>query len=329
MAGRAWLDSTEEYAVTVAASLAGRFLEEGRNVGLIASGAHLETIPADRSDRQLVKMLESLAVVRADGALRSPSSSPSRRRLGRHDFMTVITPSLDERWVAALAEIAQRGVRVSAVLIEPGTFGSAPSPLLTVSALAAAGIPAHLVKYGEPIASAFASPAHNCEASVASLAIPCPPRLARAGHRRGGGGMRPAEGWASVILLGIVLLCTAWTVARTDVAPDGVSMAVLAVGGLLTGLGLAKLSTPDLLAHLFAILSGVFASLLLAVERMPLALGGRWARLGALGDLGAQWLAQAQAGDPLDDPRLLSIMLGAAVWLVSTPRPGCSSAAAG
>jgi transglutaminase-like putative cysteine protease len=136
-----------------------------------------------------------------------------------------------------------------------------------------------------------------------------PARLARA--------ITPAEGWASVILLGIVLLSTAWTVARTDVAPDGVSMAVLAVGGLLTGLGLAKLSTPDLLAHLFAIFSGVFASLLLAVERMPLAPGGRLARLGVLGDLGAQWLAQAQAGDPLDDPRLLSIMLGAAVWLVS------------
>src|SRR5215211_2893235 len=130
-------------------------------------------------------------------------------------------------------------------------------------------------------------------------------------------GISPAEGWASVILLGIVLLCTAWTVARTDVAPDGVSMAILAIGGLLTGLGLAKLSTPDLLAHLFAILSGVFASLLLAVERMPLADGGRWARLVALGDLGAQWLTQAQGGDPLDDPRLLAIMLGAAVWLVS------------
>jgi uncharacterized protein (DUF58 family) len=158
----AWLDSTEEYAVTVAASLAGRFLEEGRNVGMIASGAHLETIPADRSDRQLVKMLESLAVVRADGALPlAELLAVEGRRLGRHDFMTVITPSLDERWVAALAEIAQRGVRVSAVLIEPGTFGSAPSPLLTVSALAAAGIPAHLVKYGEPIASAFASPAHT------------------------------------------------------------------------------------------------------------------------------------------------------------------------
>jgi transglutaminase-like putative cysteine protease len=153
---------------------------------------------------------------------------------------------------------------------------------------------------------------------VVSVAHPVPasPRT-RWSLGRVARGMTPAEGWASVILLGVVLLCTAWTVARTDVAPDGVSMAILATGGLLTGLGLAKLSTPDLLAHLFAIISGVFASLLLAVERMPLALGGRLQRLGALGDLGAQWLLQAQAGDPLDDPRLLSIMLGAAVWLVS------------
>jgi uncharacterized protein (DUF58 family) len=156
----AWLDSTEEYAVTVAASLARRFLQEGRNVGLIASGAHLETIPADRSDRQLVKLLESLAVVRADGTIPlAELLAAEGRRLGRHDFLIVITPSLDERWASALAEITQRGVRVSAVLIEPGTFGGGPSSLLTVSALAAAGIPAHLVKYGEPIARAFAGAA--------------------------------------------------------------------------------------------------------------------------------------------------------------------------
>jgi uncharacterized protein (DUF58 family) len=155
----AWLDSTEEYAVTVAASLAERFLREGRNVGLIASGAHLETIPADRSDRQLVKILESLAVVRADGELPLPELLVAEgRRFGRHDFLLVVTASLDERWVAALSEIAQRGVRVSAALIEPETFGSGPSSLLIVSALAAAGMPAHLVKYGEPIARAFAGP---------------------------------------------------------------------------------------------------------------------------------------------------------------------------
>jgi uncharacterized protein (DUF58 family) len=156
----AWLDSTEEYAVTVAASLAQRFLHEGRNVGLIASGAHLETIPADRSDRQLVKLLESLAVVRADGsATLAELLAAEGRRFSRHDFLIVITPSLDERWVAALAELSQRRVGVSAVLIEPATFAPSPPSLLTVSALAAARIPAHLVKYGEPIARAFSLPA--------------------------------------------------------------------------------------------------------------------------------------------------------------------------
>jgi uncharacterized protein (DUF58 family) len=153
----AWLDSTEEYAVTVAASLAQRFLREGRNVGLIASGAHLETIPADRGDRQLVKLLESLAVVRADGALPlAELLAAEGRRFGRQDFLTVVTPALGERWVSALAEIAQRGVRISVALIEPATFGASPSSLLTISGLAAAGIPTHLIKYGEPIARAFA-----------------------------------------------------------------------------------------------------------------------------------------------------------------------------
>jgi hypothetical protein len=153
---------------------------------------------------------------------------------------------------------------------------------------------------------------------VVSLArpAPAPPRtswsLWRALRR-----LNPAEGWTSVILLAVVLLSTAWTVTRTDIAPDGPSMAALAIGGLLTGLLLAKLGVQDLLAHLFAIFSGLFCSLLLAIERMPLADGGRLARAYALIDLATQWIAQAQAGQPLNDPRLLAIMLGAAVWLVS------------
>lgn len=130
-------------------------------------------------------------------------------------------------------------------------------------------------------------------------------------------GLNPAEGWISVLLLAIVLLATAWTVARTEIAPDGLSVVALALGGLLTGLVLAKTRAPDLLAHLLAIVSGICASVLLAVERMPLAEGGRLARANALGDLAATWVVQAQTGAPLDDPRLLAMMLGAAVWLVA------------
>jgi uncharacterized protein (DUF58 family) len=152
----AWLDATEEYSVTVAASLARHFLDEGRNVGLIATGAHLETLAPDRGDRQLVKILESLAVVAADGHMPlAETLAAESPRFSRQTGLVIVTPSTDERWIARLAEIASHGVRSSVILVEPDTFGPAPSSILTVSGLASAGIPAHLVKFGDDIAASL------------------------------------------------------------------------------------------------------------------------------------------------------------------------------
>lgn len=153
----AWLDSTEDYAVTIIASLAGHFLRQRRNVGLIASGAHLEVIPPDRSDRQLVKMLEDLAVVQADGGLSlGEVLLAESRRFSRQDSLIVVTPSTDEGWVTSLTELAGRRVRTAAILVEPETFSHAPSSLMAISGLVAAGIPTQLVKYGDDIASVLA-----------------------------------------------------------------------------------------------------------------------------------------------------------------------------
>ena len=153
---------------------------------------------------------------------------------------------------------------------------------------------------------------------MASLARQAPlSPVSRWNPRRIGQSLQPAEGWSSVLLLAIMLLATAWTITRTEIDPDGLSMGALALGGLLTGLVLAKSAAPDLLAHLLAILSGVMASVILAVERMPLATGGRSARAEALLGLGQKWYATFQAGGRLEDPRLLAIMLGAAVWLIA------------
>lgn len=152
-----WLDSTEEYAVTLAASLARLLLAQGRNVGLIAQGAGAEILPADRGERQLVKMLETLAVVVADGERPLAEVMLAEgRRFTRHDTLLVVTPSTDEGWVDALAEIAGRRVRAAAVLIEPETFGPAPSSRFVVSRLVAAGVPTHMVKYGDELGRAMA-----------------------------------------------------------------------------------------------------------------------------------------------------------------------------
>jgi hypothetical protein len=81
------------------------------------------------------------------------------RRFTRHDTLLVVTPSTSEAWVDALSEIAGRRVRASAALIEPETFGPAPSSLFVVSRLVAAGVPTHVVKYGDDLSRALASPA--------------------------------------------------------------------------------------------------------------------------------------------------------------------------
>lgn len=127
----------------------------------------------------------------------------------------------------------------------------------------------------------------------------------------------PAEGWTSIFLLGIVLLATTWTIVLTKDVPDSLSMAALAIGGLLTGLLLAKARVLDLLAHTLGILFGMLATLLLTVERMPLALSGRMTRAIVLSELAQGWQVQLQTGQPLNDPVLLALLLGASVWLIS------------
>lgn len=151
-------ESTEEYAVTIAASLAGRLLEQGRSVGLIAAGARRHALPSDRSDRQYLRILEELATARAEGNRPlAEMITADGYRCSRDTVALVITPSLDEHWVPALQRLKMNGVGTAAIFLEPATFGSLGEPdgdvgaLVQVGALAAAGIPSYFVKQGDAL----------------------------------------------------------------------------------------------------------------------------------------------------------------------------------
>jgi uncharacterized protein (DUF58 family) len=153
-----WLDSTEEYAVTIAASLARHFLNQNRNVGLIASSRQPISIPTDRGGRQMLKILEQLAVVRADGDM--PFGEVLLAEGGqftRNSTVIAITSSTDEEWVQSLIGIISRHVQCVAITIEPSTFGGGDSSLFVVSSLASVGVPTYLVKYGDDISRALAT----------------------------------------------------------------------------------------------------------------------------------------------------------------------------
>ena len=153
-----WLDSTEEYAVTIAASLARHFLNQNRNVGLLANSQRLTTIPTDRGARQMLKILEQLAVVQADGTSTFGELLIAEgAQFTRNSTVIVITSSVDEEWVQALIGIVSRHVQAVAIMIEPSTFGAASSSLFVVSSLASIGVPTYLVKYGDDINRALAT----------------------------------------------------------------------------------------------------------------------------------------------------------------------------
>jgi uncharacterized protein (DUF58 family) len=150
-------ESTEEYAVTVAASLARHFLTQGRAVGLIAVAAEHLIVPADRGQRQQNKLMEELAVVHATGDLPVAAVlAAESERCSRNAALLVVTPSQDERWPGVLQQVRGRGIVGAAVVLEASTFGEAPSSLLLVGALASAAIPNILVKCGDQLDQALA-----------------------------------------------------------------------------------------------------------------------------------------------------------------------------
>jgi uncharacterized protein (DUF58 family) len=145
-------ESTEEYGVTIAASLAKHFLGQGRAVGLVAIGREHYLVPADRGQRQLTKLLEDLAVVRADGTMPiAEVLAGEGARCTRNAAVLVVTPSADDNWPGVLQSLRDRGIQTGAIVLEASTFGEAPASLFLVGALASCGIPSILVKRGDQL----------------------------------------------------------------------------------------------------------------------------------------------------------------------------------
>jgi len=108
----------------------------------------------------MVKILEFLAVVRADGT--QPLAETLLAEGGNFDrnaTVIVVTPSTDERWAQVLMNLNARGVGVVVVMIESSTFNGGESSLMVVSDLTAIGIPTYLLKYGDDIGRALATQA--------------------------------------------------------------------------------------------------------------------------------------------------------------------------
>jgi len=117
-------ESTVEYAVSLAASMASQIHARGRQVGLIANDAKGTVLEPHRAVRQDRLILDYLAVAQADG--RTPLTQTLAwdkiRRLPRR-AIAVITPSADPGWVRLLQAVRGRRSTMIVFYLDVASFG--------------------------------------------------------------------------------------------------------------------------------------------------------------------------------------------------------------
>jgi uncharacterized protein (DUF58 family) len=162
-------ESTEEYGVILASSLADRVLRQNRAVGLVAYGTcalddHPEPEPMpivvqpQKGKAHQWRILHALATVRAGGKWPLERVlAEMDRNLGRGMTLVVITPSCEPGWLAGLLPPMRRGIAPAVLLLDAESFKEPDSrdaderPTAAFSGLLAdLGVPTHHISKGMP-----------------------------------------------------------------------------------------------------------------------------------------------------------------------------------
>jgi uncharacterized protein (DUF58 family) len=145
--------STEEYGVTIAASVATYLLRQDLSIGMIVNGERREFLSLDRGDRQVERVLELLAVVNAgSGTDLKEALALDAYHFGRNTAAVIITPSTSRDWHEGVRHLQRRGVQVAVVGLDAASFENRPSDEDTLALLEGAGIPVMRIKSREPLA---------------------------------------------------------------------------------------------------------------------------------------------------------------------------------
>ncbi|MBK9051108.1 MAG: DUF58 domain-containing protein [Chloroflexi bacterium] len=149
-------ETTEEYIVTIAASLAQFFLRQDRAVGMLTYGQSNEIVQPDRGERQMNRILETMAVLRAEGTIPVPDVLNAEiNLLPRGTTVIVVTCTTDEKWVISARELKRRGMRVVTVLVDPATFGGTQTNKGLSRLLQASGVMTYDVNNGDNLTVAL------------------------------------------------------------------------------------------------------------------------------------------------------------------------------
>lgn len=150
---------TEEYAISIAASISKYYIRQKREVGLVSAGQNYTIFPAERGERQLGKILETLAVIRAEGKMPIWGLISSQlNHLARGSTVILITPSSEENIQTAVLELIHRGLMPVIILIDQSSFGGEQTPDALAQKLTSQGILNFVVREGDDLKAVLETP---------------------------------------------------------------------------------------------------------------------------------------------------------------------------
>jgi uncharacterized protein (DUF58 family) len=116
--------STLEYAISTTASLAHYYLQQRRAVGLVTASRQFRVIPAERSDRQEGKILETLAFIETESELSVAGLVAAQAgQLPQGSSAILVTPTVHPELLAAVDDLQRRNLRPVVVLLIANSFG--------------------------------------------------------------------------------------------------------------------------------------------------------------------------------------------------------------
>ena len=153
-------DSTVEYGVTTAASVAKRFLDSGRNVGAVFSGREQLIVPAASGITQLGRIFQALALIEPGnaGGVRETSDAV-KNELSTGASIVLITAAPPAAVSSAVDMLRATGAAVVPVLMDAPSFTGGRS--------AASGFDAYVIRKGDEIGRKL-----DYRSAPPSLAIP-------------------------------------------------------------------------------------------------------------------------------------------------------------
>jgi uncharacterized protein (DUF58 family) len=153
-------EASQEYAITIAASLAKKYLQSGRQVGMLASGERPSLIIPERGEEQLWGIMKALALMQADGKLTlGEAASPHLNSLRDNPLVIVIATSASENLTEVIHQLRNRVDSVVVILLDAASFGGHSSSTGISQTLTRSGTQVYTIRQGTELARALDSKA--------------------------------------------------------------------------------------------------------------------------------------------------------------------------